>query len=277
MTRSTLFRELASRALLIGAPLWCLPVVHAQKADRASSSAEGRRCSNSTLNGAYAFAIEGVFVDAPSPLPLRGVALTRFDGLGHVTQVDHVVFNGTPPPVDWTPATGWYRINADCTGEMELDIPRLTIYTSDPSPLRWGQWHSHQHRRVEAWLRSEQYPVPRSTRTRTIGINSAPTAGRRWNASFARLLVRFAASATGKSISLRFSLPASRVRRRHHQIVGDVRANVLERLIAKTAYAWYAWLSRNPRIASAFGKRITATDRAVRRGHPRPSPAGDRG
>ena len=29
----------------------------------------------------------------------------------------------TPPPVDWTPATGWYRINADCTGEMELDIP----------------------------------------------------------------------------------------------------------------------------------------------------------
>jgi hypothetical protein len=123
MTRSRLFRELASRALLIGAPLWCLPVVHAQKADRASSSAEGRRCSNSTLNGAYAFAIEGVFVDAPSPLPLRGVALTRFDGLGHVTQVDHVVFNGGPPPVDWTPATGWYRINADCTGEMELDIP----------------------------------------------------------------------------------------------------------------------------------------------------------
>ena len=123
MTRSTLFRELASRALLIGAPLWCLPVVHAQKADRASSSAEGRRCSNSTLNGAYAFAIEGVFVDAPTPLPLRGVALTRFDGLGHVTQVDHVVFNGGPPPVDWTPATGWYRINADCTGEMELDIP----------------------------------------------------------------------------------------------------------------------------------------------------------
>ena len=123
MTRSKLFREVASRALLIGTPLWCLPVVHAQKAGAASSSAEERRCSNSTLEGAYAFTIEGVFVDAPSPLPLRGVALTRFDGRGHLTQVDHVVFNGAPPPVDWTPATGWYRVNADCTGEMELDIP----------------------------------------------------------------------------------------------------------------------------------------------------------
>jgi hypothetical protein len=123
MTQSKLFRQVATRALLIGALLWTLPVAHAQRADRESSSAKARRCSNSTLNGAYAFAIEGVFVDAPSPLPLRGVALTRFDGLGHLTQVDHVVFNGTPPPVDWTPATGWYRINADCTGEMELDIP----------------------------------------------------------------------------------------------------------------------------------------------------------
>ena len=34
---------------------------------------------------------------------------------------------------------------------------RLTIYTSDPSPLGWGQWHSHRHRRVEAWLRGKQY------------------------------------------------------------------------------------------------------------------------
>ena len=49
--------------------------------------------------------------------------MTQFDGRGHLTQVDHVVFNGTPPPVDWTPATGWYRINPDCTGEMELEIP----------------------------------------------------------------------------------------------------------------------------------------------------------
>lgn len=80
-------------------------------------------CSNATLKGAYAFDIEGVFVDAPTPLPLRGVAVTQFDGAGNLTQVDHVVFNGTPPPVDWTRGTGWYDINADCTGQMVIEIP----------------------------------------------------------------------------------------------------------------------------------------------------------
>ena len=80
-------------------------------------------CSNATLQGGYAFDVVGVFVDAPTPLHLRGVAVTQFDGMGGLTQVDHVVFNGTPPPVDWTPGTGWYQINADCTGEMQIEIP----------------------------------------------------------------------------------------------------------------------------------------------------------
>ena len=81
-------------------------VAHAQTSNLADSLKD-RACSNASLRGAYAFAIEGV-VDAPSPLPLRGVAVAQFDGRGNVTQVDHVVFNGTPPPFDWTPATGWY-------------------------------------------------------------------------------------------------------------------------------------------------------------------------
>jgi hypothetical protein len=88
-----------------------------------SAAADTGRCSNRTLRGSYAFAVEGVFLDAPTPLPLRGVAVTKFDGRGHATQVDHVVFNGMPPPIDWTPATGTYSLNPDCTGEMELDIP----------------------------------------------------------------------------------------------------------------------------------------------------------
>jgi hypothetical protein len=123
MTRSKSYCQLTSRVLVIVALLWSPLPAHAQTADRQSSSAKGRRCSDSTLTGAYAFAIEGVFVDAPTPLPLRGVALVQFDGHGHLTQVDHVVFNGTPPPVNWTPATGWYRVNPDCTGEMTIDIP----------------------------------------------------------------------------------------------------------------------------------------------------------
>jgi hypothetical protein len=87
-----------------------------------------RRCAkdaarNRTLRGDYAFTVEGLFVDAPVALPLRGVALTHFDGRGSLTQVDHVVFNGMLPPMEWTPATGSYNINPDCTGEAEIIIP----------------------------------------------------------------------------------------------------------------------------------------------------------
>jgi len=99
-------------------------VAHAQAGGQIESKPLQRQaCSNATLKGAYAFDIVGVFVDAPTPLPLRGVALTQFDGAGNLTQVDHVVFNGTPPPVDWTPGAGWYQINPDCTGQMQIDIP----------------------------------------------------------------------------------------------------------------------------------------------------------
>jgi len=89
----------------------------------ASGNDDDTRCSNRTLRGDFAFHIEGAFVDAPMPLLIRGVAMTRFDGRGRLSQVDHVVFNGMLPPVDWTPATGTYHINADCTGEAEIIIP----------------------------------------------------------------------------------------------------------------------------------------------------------
>jgi len=96
----------------------------AQSGDGASARhSDDGACSNRTLRGKYAFTIEGSFVDAPVALPLRGVAMTNFDGRGNLTQVDHVVFNGTPPPVDWTPATGTYSINSDCTGQAEIIIP----------------------------------------------------------------------------------------------------------------------------------------------------------
>ena len=98
-------------------------VAHAQTGRSSSKAVQDRPCSNATLHGAYAFDVVGVFVDAPTPLPLRGVTVTQFDGAGNLTQVDHVVFNGTPPPVDWTQGTGWYQINADCTGQMQIDIP----------------------------------------------------------------------------------------------------------------------------------------------------------
>lgn len=118
--RNLAVSRLATSAIFACTLLAAGTPVLAQSDERASR--EGR-CSNRTLRGAYAFTIEGLFVGAPAALPLRGVALTNFDGVGNLTQVDHVVFNGTPPPVDWTPATGTYNINADCTGDAEIIIP----------------------------------------------------------------------------------------------------------------------------------------------------------
>lgn len=74
-------------------------------------------CSNTSLRGSYAFQITGqILAPAAAAGPVSGVALTTFDGLGKLTQIDHVVHNGIVPLEDWRPATGTYTVNSDCTG-----------------------------------------------------------------------------------------------------------------------------------------------------------------
>jgi hypothetical protein len=94
-------------------------------ADEDERSGEAR-CSNRTLRGDYGFSIDGQILAGPSPILVRGVAMTRFDGQGNLSQVDFVTLNGVGG-TDWRPATGTYDLNPDCTGTMELDFP-------DPSP-----------------------------------------------------------------------------------------------------------------------------------------------
>ena len=77
-------------------------------------------CSDHTLRGDYAFAIDGTILTAPSPLLLRGVAMTHFDGHGNLSQVDFVTLNGVAGGPDWRPATGTYEINPDCTGKAQI-------------------------------------------------------------------------------------------------------------------------------------------------------------
>ena len=83
------------------------------------------KCTNRTLLGDYGFAIEGVG-GLPPAFPInaiRGVAMGHFDGKGNYTQVDHVVAGGVPPPVEWTPGSGPYTVNANCTGTLTINIP----------------------------------------------------------------------------------------------------------------------------------------------------------
>ena len=54
-----------------------------------SVMAHAGACSNSTLQGTYAFTIHGqVFLPNGSTLLIDGLAKTRFDGKGNLTQLD---------------------------------------------------------------------------------------------------------------------------------------------------------------------------------------------
>ena len=100
--------------LLVGSPAW---------------AEDEAKCTNKTLQGDYGFHINGVILAIPGlALPpggfqVRGVAMTHFDGKGNLSQVDHVLVNGTPPPIPWTPGTGTYKVNPDCTGTWILNVP----------------------------------------------------------------------------------------------------------------------------------------------------------
>ena len=85
-----------------------------------SESEDSRGCSNRSLRGDYGFAVEGLILPAPGvTVPVRGVHMTRFDGNGNLTQVDSILVNGGPIS-DWTPVTGTYHVNSNCTGTISL-------------------------------------------------------------------------------------------------------------------------------------------------------------
>ena len=78
-------------------------------------------CSDQTLNGSYAFEIDGQILSGPFAGLLRGVAMTQFDGHGNVDQVDFATLNGIPRWAGWRSVTGTYHVNEDCTGEAVLN------------------------------------------------------------------------------------------------------------------------------------------------------------
>ena len=95
-------------------------------------------CTNATLSGDYAFTVSGqIFIPNGPTIQREGIAMTHFDGAGHLTQVDFVLSspNAAPPPgpAPTDPATGFhngetgeYTVNPDCTGNFEIDNPSIT-------------------------------------------------------------------------------------------------------------------------------------------------------
>jgi len=95
-------------------------------------------CSNATLKGDYAFTVSGSFTVPGGPtIPRLGVAMTHFDGLGGLKQVDFVVSNVPPPGVAPSdPVTGFhieekgtYTVYNDCTGTFTINFPDFTTPT----------------------------------------------------------------------------------------------------------------------------------------------------
>jgi hypothetical protein len=88
-------------------------------------TAQASACSNSTIQGTYAFTIRGtIFLPNGSTLLIDGIAKTTFDGKGNLTQVDAVADNGNLAP-GWRPGTGTYSVNPDCTGTQTIVVEGL--------------------------------------------------------------------------------------------------------------------------------------------------------
>jgi len=83
-------------------------------------TAHAGACSNSTIQGTYAFTIHGqVFLPGGAILLIDGLAKTTFDGNGNLTQLDAVAVNGNLAP-GWASNTGTYSVNPDCTGTFTV-------------------------------------------------------------------------------------------------------------------------------------------------------------
>ena len=120
-----------SNLLMIAA----LTIVVCGLASPALADSGPQPCSNRTLKGSYGFTIEGILGIPGAQLPpglgltLRGVAMTHYDGRGNFTQMDHIVVAFAPASEDWTPGSGTYTVNPDCTGTAVLNSPE------NPEPL----------------------------------------------------------------------------------------------------------------------------------------------
>ena len=98
-----------------------------------AQSDENPACNNRLIAGHYGFTIEGTKLAGQGPTGSQvGVAMTRFDGAGNLTQIDTVTIGGTTvADFTHTPATGKYTVNPDCTGTFNIDFtdgrPPVTV------------------------------------------------------------------------------------------------------------------------------------------------------
>ncbi len=86
-----------------------------------ASAQEGRKCTNASLRGDYAFELSGTRPSGPPPAALEqivGVTRRSFDGYGGAIQTDYI--QGSISGYASRSGTGAYSVNEDCTGSITL-------------------------------------------------------------------------------------------------------------------------------------------------------------
>ncbi len=81
-------------------------------------------CNNRLITGAYGFSIQGTKLGGAGYTGQQvGVAMTQFDGIGALSQIDTVTVAGeVVADFTHTPATGTYTVNSDCTGTFTINF-----------------------------------------------------------------------------------------------------------------------------------------------------------
>lgn len=97
-----------------------------------AQSTDDDGCTNATLKGDYAFAVNAWIGQPPTPQFVVGIA--EFDGRGRFTQVDYIgdSLRTTGQTKFSTGETATYRVNSDCTGsgEIHFNVPSVPAGTS---------------------------------------------------------------------------------------------------------------------------------------------------
>jgi hypothetical protein len=89
-------------------------------------------CNDALITGVYGFTIEGTKLAGMPSGPQVGIAITEFDGLGNLQQVDSVTVGGVQVSnLSETPTKGTYQVYPNCTGTFTLNFTdgRPTVTT----------------------------------------------------------------------------------------------------------------------------------------------------
>jgi hypothetical protein len=83
-----------------------------------------RPCSNRTLSGDYGDEAKGFLLPAPGvSIEFGTLGPTHFNGKGGMTSLEYTVIGGSPAAPGWTPTSGNYSVNPDCTGTATVNTP----------------------------------------------------------------------------------------------------------------------------------------------------------